>query len=615
MVFPIALLSMPFARLAPSPQLGLLKAIAEAEGFPAETFHYALDFAGNIGTNEYEALAEHRGVLLGEWLFSTAAFGRDVPECSEGFLFDFSLELGDLLDDIGKPSAWLTDIRTKVAPAYIDHLSTAVEWNRFKLVGFTSTFQQNAASFAFAKLLKRMYPELLIVVGGANFDGPMGGAWLEALPFIDYAVVGEGDLTFPKLLKALDQGTDPLDIRGLVGRKNGKATSLRPREPLRDLDRLPMMNLDEYFARESKCFPHEPKFKAIPFESSRGCWWGEKNHCTFCGLNGSIMTYRSKSPERVLRELLYYKDRYQVNVFEATDNIVDHRYLSTFFPLLRESGVDLELFYEVKSNLKKDSLRLLKEAGVKSIQPGIESLNTAVLRLMRKGVTGIQNVNLLRWSRFYGLHTSWNLLYGFPGETSAYYDQQNRLLPALHHLQPPMGLSRIWIERFSPIFKQHENIPNLLRPEPSYTYIYPSSVDLAKAAYFFVGDLEATIADSEVEQLSKSVQTWTESWDGANKPSFTFSNTEAGILVQDRRRCDAGVQTILTGIAAEIYKAASEQPISRDRLAALLSSKMEVIRLSDELDELTRSGLMIREDDSFLSLALPEPIQGHVHDN
>ncbi len=38
----------------------------------------------------------------------------------------------------------------------------------------------------------------------------------------------------------------------------------------------------------------------VPYETSRGCWWGQKKHCTFCGLNPLGMNYRAKSPERAV---------------------------------------------------------------------------------------------------------------------------------------------------------------------------------------------------------------------------------------------------------------------------------------------------------------------------
>src|SRR3977135_2135675 len=58
-----------------------------------------------------------------------------------------------------------------------------------------------------------------------------------------------------------------------------------------------------------------PPLRADPrlvLESSRGCWWGEKHHCTFCGLNGSFMEFRSKSPDQFVDELLAMTERYHV---------------------------------------------------------------------------------------------------------------------------------------------------------------------------------------------------------------------------------------------------------------------------------------------------------------
>ena len=54
------------------------------------------------------------------------------------------------------------------------------------------------------------------------------------------------------------------------------------------------------------------------------------------------------------------------------------------------------MFYEVKSNLRKEDVRQLREAGVVAIQPGIESLSDEVLRIMRKGVSALQNIQLLK---------------------------------------------------------------------------------------------------------------------------------------------------------------------------------------------------------------------------
>jgi hypothetical protein len=75
---------MPFVLASrPSIQLGLLKALAVAHGFPATTFHLNLDFAKEISCDSYEALSQYRGRLIGEWLFSVAAFGSSAPDSTE----------------------------------------------------------------------------------------------------------------------------------------------------------------------------------------------------------------------------------------------------------------------------------------------------------------------------------------------------------------------------------------------------------------------------------------------------------------------------------------------------------------------------------------------------
>src|SRR5258708_15840287 len=93
------------------------------------------------------------------------------------------------------------------------------------------------------------------------------------------------------------------------------------------------------------------------------------------------------------------------------------KYFKTFLKLLAEKKREFGLFYEVKANLRKDQVQLLREAGIETIQPGIESLSDNVLRIMRKGVTTLQNIQLLKWCTELGLKVIFNIIWGFPGET------------------------------------------------------------------------------------------------------------------------------------------------------------------------------------------------------
>src|SRR2546422_6943648 len=115
------------------------------------------------------------------------------------------------------------------------------------------------------------------------------------------------------------------------------------------------------------------------------------------------MTYRSMRADRVLAELRHLATTYPGSDVQVVDNILEMSYFADLLPELTRSRMRLELFYETKANLKKDQVRLLRDAQVTRIQPGIESFSDPVLTLMRKGVSWLQNVQLLKWCKQFGV--------------------------------------------------------------------------------------------------------------------------------------------------------------------------------------------------------------------
>ena len=230
---------------------------------------------------------------------------------------------------------------------------------------------------------------------------------------------------------------------------------------------------------------------SLLIETSRGCWWGAKAHCTFCGLNGATMNFRSKDADaraRGARGLSHVAIRTTRVV--AVDNILDMRYFRDLLPELRDRQLGITLFYETKANLTKEQVKLLRDAGVLAIQPGVESLSTHVLQLMRKGVTALQNIQLLKWCRQYGVSVAWNLLYGFPGETAADYAAIGDAIESLWHLPPPYAMGAVRMDRFSPYFNQAAAFGLVnVRPMDMYRLLYPLPQDrLRNLAYFFEFD-------------------------------------------------------------------------------------------------------------------------------
>ena len=144
------------------------------------------------------------------------------------------------------------------------------------------------------------------------------------------------------------------------------------------------------------------------------------------------------------------------------------------------------LFYETKSNLSKKQVEMLSRAGVRTIQPGIESLDTRVLEIMKKGVAAWQNVRLLKWTRQFGVRAQWSAIYGFPGEEDSWYAETAELLPKLHHLQAG-GAHAIRFDRFSPYHTNPAASGLNLVPYEFYKYAFPlRGGELASQAYFFL---------------------------------------------------------------------------------------------------------------------------------
>jgi len=608
--WPVVLVSMPFMDpYRPSIQLGLLKAIAVQHGFPARTYHAYLDFAVRIGVEYYNKLCQHRGTLVGDWLFSLEAFGDAAPDPDADMLD----ELADSLSYLGTSQETAKEklIRTRSSdvPAYLDALVRGFSWEDAAVVGFSSTFQQNTASFALARRLKQSDPGIMTVFGGANFDDEMGPELVRTVDCIDAAIIGEGDEAFPRLLRALAAG-DRLDqVPGLAHREHDRVTMAAPMPATDQLDDLPAPDYDEYFqhAEELGVLPpvgHREVW--LPIETARGCWWGAKHHCTFCGLNGTTMRFRSKSPERVLDELAGQAKRYRSFRFEAVDNILDMAYFKKLFPVLVENETGYEIFYEVKANLSRDQLRLLAQAGVTHLQPGIESLSSHVLGLMRKGVRAIQNVNLLRWALYYGIQVEWNLLWGFPGETERDYADQTAVIPHLRHLPPPVNSARIWLERFSPIFTAQETFRIHRRvPERSYHYVYPATVDLERVAYFFDYEIDGGLPDATYAELRCAVDDWSHAWLDGRRPLLKYWSAPHFVQIYDERRPGREGSYTLEDTLADLYLACSNQPTTAVAVRRSLDLDLPPEGIQEVFEEFQRLGLMFLDEQYVLALAVP----------
>jgi ribosomal peptide maturation radical SAM protein 1 len=616
----VLLVCMPFGNVfSPSIGLSLLKAELAAEGIPAQIRYFSIRFAELVGRSFYYGLAAEdtpsMNDLPGEWIFSRALFGSS-RERDEKYLDEI---LGKRASN-GNPGG-----EAPVSPFLIGRILSARERvdgflraclaevvaARPKLVGFTSLFQQHVPSLALARLIKDALPDTFIVFGGANCEDVMGAETVRQFPFVDAAVSGEADLVFPELVRRVLVGRSPGTLPGVRTREGvgaefaGGRFSVGPM--VRDLDSLPYPDYDDYF-REFEASRFGPGWQPTLFiETGRGCWWGEKQHCTFCGLNDETLAFRSKSARRALDELVWLTERRPGCGVDMTDNIMDMRYFRDFLPALAARRPPVGFYYEVKANLRKEQVRMLRDAGVRSIQPGIESFSDAVLKLMRKGVGALQNVQLLKWCKEMGVDPAWNLIWGFPGEAPEEYDRMARLVPLLTHLPSPDSSGLLRLDRFSPNFEQADRLGFAdVTPLAPYPHVYPLPSEAVRnlASYFAYGYQEPRDVDAYTAPLEKRVRTW-QRVDG--KHELFSVDTGTHLLIWDLRPRRLPL-TVLHGADRLLYKRCDAACDVR-RLAEDLeddgTGRLAPEEVGRRLDPLRERGLLLNEGSRYLALAIP----------
>jgi ribosomal peptide maturation radical SAM protein 1 len=501
-------------------------------------------FASLIGEKAYARICDAPGeAYAGERFFARCAFGLPPLGRRARRMFEPGWRMGpnkdweiapDASGDDGLKPLTLPELRRleRYAKGFVEVVARAVSERYYRIVGCTTTFAQTAASVALLNRIKALSKGTTTILGGANCEGEMAKGIASLPSGIDHVFSGESEATFPQFVLATLAGLCPAG-RTFLG------------EPCRDLDALPTPTFVEFYAQRRRF--HTPagvptSQTEIPYETSRGCWWGEKHHCTFCGLSGETIAFRQKSPDRVIQDLRTLLDTHPTRKVLMVDNIMPHAYFRLLLPRLASEIPGHSIYYEVKANLSLSQVLALKRAGITSIQPGIESLSSSLLTLMNKGIQARQNLMLLRYARATGIHVDWFLLWGFPEDQIEAYKETLSILPLLHHLQPPLVMGHLSIDRFSPYFCRPRDfgIHDIKPPAGCYDWL-PRQADPRGIECHFTAEYPCGSHDhvEVIRRMWLAMKRWQAAWKGKrgapDEELRLFRRRRSYVLVDTRR--------------------------------------------------------------------------------
>lgn len=322
----------------------------------------------------------------------------------------------------------------KIFDSNFSDIETELEKFSPHIIGFTSMTVDYGKVIEFAKKIKTKY----------NIPFILGGVHISTLPVslnnvFDIGVIGEGEKTFAELIELYIKKDsflkkDLKKIKSLIFFNEGKLEMTVPREPIKNLDELPLPDFKfvnkNYFRKEEIPSISDIGIKCYLI-SSRGCPY----RCVFCSTSHFWGKMRFHSPDYTARIVKKFIEDFNSDYIKVLDDL---------FTISPQRLRDLKLSFEKygvldkikaiecqpRANLMSDELCIaMKELKIKTLNFGFESGSDKILKWLKKeSVTVEMNRNAVLLCKKYGFYAYGSLIYGSPGETIEDMEKTNEFI-------------------------------------------------------------------------------------------------------------------------------------------------------------------------------------------
>lgn len=298
-----------------------------------------------------------------------------------------------------------------------DILQSYITKNNIDFVGLGGLSGEYADIFRVVSFVRKIDHNVIIQVGGGIMTAdPM--VTMQAMPDVDFGIIGEGEQTSVELIDAIARGLDVTSVNGIIYRDENGLRITNRRVEIDDLDTLPFpdyegFNYAEYLRLNPDLSDDGKKYSQVSVIGGRSC----KYNCTFC-FHPSGSKYRQRSLDSIFSEIDYLVKNYDISYIALREELfaTDNERVRQFCERVSVYDFDWSIQLRIDS-INQELVDLLKNTRCRYLFVGVESADDRVLKSMRKGITLAQIERALDMLRDAGLNTRSGVIFGDTVET------------------------------------------------------------------------------------------------------------------------------------------------------------------------------------------------------
>jgi radical SAM superfamily enzyme YgiQ (UPF0313 family) len=429
----------------------------------------------------------------------------------------------------------------------------------------------------------------------------MGESILEIFPQVDYCISGEAEIPFVKLIETFDAHLPPEKKRipGLIFRI-GKRTVRNKSKHLSSLHKLPDPDYQHYFEfaqGDAKTRTCNIKYY-LPIESSRGC----THRCAFCGSHAYFQTYRNRSPNETADCIKRLSEKHRVSSIFLMDLLIRKDTAIKLFTLLAKHQRAYRVFGNIRAEMKKNDLKIMRDGGICEVQIGIEAFDSMLLRKMNKGVRTIQNLATMKYCEELGIGLTSNLIIGFPTESQADIRRSLSNLEYAFAFAPPLQPLSFMLVESSPVYSSMKRY-GISRATEDNQFLRDLPHFVAHRLKTVKKIYQKKRVQNNYKALLQALKEWENRYDEVKATGLfllQYFDCSDFIRIEDYRRASSFIT--IDGWARELYLFCDE--IRSFEAIKKRFPKVPEKELRKVLRKLFKLKVMFTEDDDWLSLAI-----------